>query len=425
VTNSKNTLNALINALILTATALVSLCLCASDKVPIQPSLVSDTNRAHRAVDQLVRTQLTSGLFPYDFDFTTGNETDMGNIEGINLVRQTGAAFALGEYLTHFDHGPARKTLKVFLKNSISNSLPVSKGYTQRTLEWLGFYNRWQLWHSLRQPLYKMGLLFSKQGSAQLVSTGNDYERAWAGATALSIIAAIKYHEATGDTQFNDAINHWKDGLLALKVPRRGFREAPHFLTENPYVNAEAWLAFAELERIFPGDDDSKAFLSELDQYMIQTYGNNHNQRFYSWGMMAAVVRAEVTGDERFTDFIYRMTKFYLDVQNDTNLPNYNSCASVEGLATFVAFMHEQGREKDPLVLRASDYVVQIMDINRKLQIDKRTVEALPNGKRFVEKLKDHRGAFIMSLKEPLMQVDLTQHCLNTMLRMYAAGLAR
>jgi len=413
------------NAVVLTALAVTSLYSAASEQSQKQSLLVTDIGRVHNAVNQLVHSQLSSGLFPYDFNFETGQESDMGNIDGLNLVRQTGAAFAIAEYLSHFDHAPTKEALKAFLKNTVSNSISIDKGFTQSALEWIGFYNRWQLWSSFRKPLYTMGLLFSEEGNGQLVSANYDYERAWPGATALSMVAALKYYEATGDSQFNAAVTNWKDGLLALKVARRGFREAPHYLTESAYVNGEAWLAFAELERIFPGNEESRTFLQELDDYMIQVYGNSYNNRFYHWGTMAAVVRAETTKDTRFTDFIYGLTKRYLDDKTNKTLPESNSCGAVEGLATFVMFMREQGRAKDPLVLSASDYINQVMVFNRKLQIGESTLELLPNADRFIDKLKEHRGAFIKSPTEPLMQVDLTQHCLNALLRMEKAGLTR
>lgn len=415
----------MLRALVVVGTLLASISSNAADNLPGPPASITDKDRIHFAVNQLVRSQLNSGLFPYDFDFMTGREIDMENIDGMNLVRQTSAAFALGEYLTHFDHDPARKALLGFLENAVSNSLPISKGDIQNSLEWVGFYNRWRLWHSFREPLYKMGLLFTKEGNAKLVSTGGDYERAWTGATGLSMIAAIKYFETTGDPLFNETITHWKNGLLVLKVPRRGFREAPHYLTESPYVNGEAWLALAEFDRVFHGDRVFKNLLRQLDEYLIETYSNGHNRLFYSWGTMAAVVRAGVTDDERFTVFIYGITKAYLDNLESPDLSKSNSCGSLEGLATFVAFMQAKGRANDPLVLRASDYITQAMGMNRKLQIDEHTAEILPNGKRFIDKLERYRGAFLESLKEPLMQVDLTGHCLNAMLRLERVELTR
>ena len=398
--------------------------LLANETSPLNPSISSnDIDRIHLAVGQLERVQLTSGLFPYDFDFATGQKTSMENIGGINLVRQTGAALALGEYLTHYNRESTQKVLKKFLINSASNSLPIGKSKTQQTLESFGIYNRWRFWKTLREPLYGMGLLFSKEGNAKVVSTENDYERAWTGANALNLVAAIKYYQATGDTTFNDDIVLWKNGLLALKVPERGFREAPHYLTESPYFNGESWLALAEYIQAFPNDESLNEVIVEIDSYMIDRYSRQYNARFYSWGTMAANVRAQTTNDKRFTDLIYALTQQYLDKNEPKEIPSTNSCGVVEGMATFVATMQTQNRADDPLVRRATVYIEKLMNVNRNLQLSKNTVATLPNGKRFANKIEEYEGAFLLSLKQPLMQVDITQHCLNALLRMEAAGL--
>jgi len=65
------------------------------------------------------------------------------------------------------------------------------------------------------------------------------------------------------------------------------------------------------------------------------------------------------------------------------------------------------------------------MGFNRALQLDKRLAAVLHNGAQQPDALHQYRGAFIKSLEEPLMQVDLTQHCANAMLRMVAAGVAQ
>ena len=178
------------------------------------------------AANQFVSTQLSSGLFPYDFNFSSGKITPMINITGVNLVRQTSAAFTLSGYLTHFKSVPVEESLKLFLQQSSSRSLPISKGNLQSILEWSGFYKRWQIWTLFRQPLDNLGLLYNTSGNALLVSVDNDYERAWPGSTALTLYSALQYFSVTGDTRFNEAIHRWKEGLLALKVPGRGFRHA-------------------------------------------------------------------------------------------------------------------------------------------------------------------------------------------------------
>ncbi len=245
---------------------------------------LDNVSSAHGAAGQLVRSQLPTGFFPYDFNFSTGAQSAMEPMEGFNLVRQTGAAFGLAEYHLAFPQKHTQHALENFLQQVSAYSLPIGKSLPQQLLEKSGLYNRWQLWRPLRKPLYAAGLLFSKNGDGKVVAVDGDYERAWSGATALSLLAAVKYYSGTGDTQFNDDIQFWKNGLYALHVPGRGFREAPHYLTESAYVNGEAWLALAEYLRVFPEDLEARSFLQALDNYLIEQYGGKANSAFLQLG---------------------------------------------------------------------------------------------------------------------------------------------
>jgi hypothetical protein len=388
---------------------------------PITLALDS-VSRVHSAAGVLIRTQLPSGFFPYDFNFSTGAQSDMAHMEGFNLVRQTGAAFSLAEYHSAFPDKDSQYALEKFLRQVSNSSLPIGKGATQQLLENSGLYNRWQLWRPLRNPLYRAGLLFSKRGDGKVVAVDGDYERAWSGATALSLLTAVKYYSETGNKQFNDDIQFWKTGLYALHVTGRGFREAPHYLTESAYVNGEAWLALAEYLRVFPDDVEARNFLQKLDNYLIEKYGGEANNHFYSWGTMAAAVRARDVGDPKFLDFVVKLAALNLDEKEKKPTENANSCASVEGLVTFVDLMGEQGRNNEATATRSARLMEQLMEVNNDLQLGARSAEILQIDEKYLSKLNDYEGAFILSLQEPLMQVDLTQHCLNALLRLDEAG---
>ncbi len=388
-------------------------------------TLASDSSRIHLAAEQLVRSQLVSGFYPYDFNFVNGEVTPMSNIQGVNLVRQTGVAFALAEYLKYFNNASVKTSLDHFLTKSSNRSLPISKGYIQSILERSGFYYHWLIVKKLRKPLYVFGLLFDDTGYGRVVSVEEDYERAWPGATALTLSAATKYFSITGDTRFNEMIQRWKDGLIALKVPERGFREAPHYLTESDYVNGEAWLALAEYSAVFSEDKDTQKFLIELEDYLFELYGDGSRRQFFHWGMMAAIVRANEISDSRLDDFIHQLTKSYIDSKEGEELPTDNSCAAVEGLASYVSYMNSHNRGQEALVLRARAYIARLMEINRRLQIGPHFIKILPTGEAFALQLNNYQGAFIKSLQEPLMQVDYTQHCLNALLRIKSAGLSQ
>ena len=390
---------------------------------------LGDRFRANDAVAQLVRTQLPSGFFPYDFNFSTGDQSDMNNMDGANLVRQTGTAWSVSQYLAVSPRDVTRHSLEYFLKRTSDDSISIGKGTLQKLLERVGLYNRWQLWRPLREPLNALGMLYSKEGKGQLVSTVGDYERALPGATALSLLTAINYLHDTGDTQFNPVIEGWTNGLIALSVPGRGFREAPHYLTESAYVNGQAWLALGKYVESFPADKGTLVFLEQLDDYLLKTYSEKPNRLFYSWGIMAASVREKSTRDPRLVAFMIQLTTLYLEKENKPikeekkPLEETNSCASVEGLATFVGTMKAQGRENEPIVLQVVDTIKRLMTVNRKLQIGDHPTGNLNVEAKFSSKLHDYRGAFLLSLQDPLMQIDLTAHCISALVRMDQAGL--
>ncbi len=117
-----------------------------------------------------------------------------------------------------------------------------------------------------------------------------------------------------------------------------------------------------------------------------------------------------------------KLAALNLDEREQQPAKNTNSCAAVEGLATFVDLMGELERNDDPIVTRTVRLIEQLMEVNNELQLGPESAELLQVDDKYASRLHDYRGAFILSLEEPLMQVDLTQHCLNAMLRLDKAG---
>jgi len=380
------------------------------------------------AVDQLVRTQLPSGLFPYDYDFATGAAEDMSDISGLNIVRQGGVLFALVQYLEVTDSQRLRETVAKTLQAFADRSLPVGKGKVQSVLEDMGAYNRWQFWGILRAPLDFVGLLYAAKGKGALVSANGSYERAWPGATALALTSELIYRNLTGDEKFADMRQRWLHGLLALRVPQRGFREAPHYLDESGYVNGEAWLALTEYSRAFPRDGSVATTLSELDDYLIRRYSTAPSLQFYHWGAMAAALRLQMTGDPRFSRFIRDQTDWFLAKRASVREEPDNTCASVEGLATAYRVLRVGTlNEEDPLMVRIRSRVELTMTHNRRLQIwSGQESFMLDDGVEIRSpRFPLYAGAFLMSSKGAKIQVDVTAHCLSALIRMQNAGLAR
>jgi hypothetical protein len=370
----------------------------------------------HRAATQLINSQLSSGYFPYDYSFVDGSQSSMDPMEGFNLVRQAAAAFGLAQYHAAFQSDESRSAVERFLHTAEKHSLSIGKASLQDFLEQKGVYNRWQLWGPLRQPLYAAGLLFAREGRGQVLSVAGDYELAWTGATALSLLTAVSYYRATGDPRFNSAIEHWKKGLLALHVRGRGFRVAPHYMSETAYFNGESWLALAEYTAVFPQDADTAEILNHIDDYMIDRYGGKPDKYFYTWGTMAAAARANSTQNPRFVDFAMRLARDLLKEPEIVAIEGDNSCDLVEGLATFVVLMRKLGRKDDPLLSVARNTIATLMTTNRQLQVEDSSSLAWSVPPQQIPALDHYQGAFVLSFNEPIMRIDLTMHCLNAAL---------
>jgi hypothetical protein len=139
---------------------------------------------------------------------------------------------------------------------------------------------------------------------------------------------------------------------------------------------------------------------------------------------MAAVLRASQMDSERLDAFIQELVPSYLEQKEQQSVSDQNSCASVEGLASYIAYMNERNRGDDSLAIRSRDLASRLMKTNRRLQITPDFARTLPGGTAYPRVLERYQGAYVRYLQEPLMQVDYTQHCHNALLRMIAAGVS-
>ena len=388
--------------------------------------MVGDLPRIQLAAEQLVGAQLPSGLFPYDLDFVTGAAEDMNDMSGPNIVRQAGALFALTQYLESSDSPRLRESVAKALQAFADRSLPIGKGTLQSVLENSRVYNRWQLWGLLRAPLDYAGLLYAGKGKGAVISANGSYERAWTGATALALISEIIYRRVTADERFAKERQAWVEGLLALRVPGRGFREAPHYLSESAYVNGEAWLALAIYARTFPADRNIAETLSSLDEYLMRYYAARPSIQFYHWGTMAAAVRTQTVANPRFLKFMREQTGWVLNNQSKLLEERANTCAWVEGLATAFRFLGRDQTGSDPLIATTRHWIEIMMEHNLRMQIlPRQDFILLENGATVRSpQLPNYAGAFLVSSDLTRMQVDVTAHCLSALIRMQNGGLA-
>ncbi len=337
----------------------------------------SDSEQSiRRAVDHLTGAQLESGLFRYEHNFLNGHDTRKNNV-----VRQAGAAYSLAEYqLSHPD--------------------PVARGAVEKAV--MAFYKRSLVW--------KSGRLFALKKTPG---------KAKAGATALALLSALMIVDESSLQVLNEAIQDWLKGLLALQMKNGGFEARPGSGKQSAYSNGEIWLALAYYDLINPGEKRVISALERADRAFIRTYGDQPDVGFFHWGVMAAAIRYQTTGERRFMGFAAQQMRMFLYELKPVVKPWVNSCYSVEGLLAGAGVIAGSSRYQDlykKVILR----VEREMEKNLRLQIKPGQKFLQMGPKRYLAapEIPDYAGAFLNGLYRPQVRIDATQHCLSAMLKM-------
>ena len=126
------------------------------------------------AADQLVRAQLPSGLFRYDFDFLTGTEST--GMSSQNLVRQAGTAYVLAQYHGRAPGDRLRRAVENAIEGFRQLSLPITRTGLQHAIQRtrvlsLSFGRR-----TMQSLLNEYGLLYSPEDDGKIVSPDGGYE---------------------------------------------------------------------------------------------------------------------------------------------------------------------------------------------------------------------------------------------------------
>src|SRR5262249_30837202 len=180
-------------------------------------------------------------------------------------VRQAGAVAILAEYLLESGDTSVAPTIRRALERLPALSLPLGKSRLQRAVEWTGLLSIPFWRYKMRAVLTWLELLYTREGTGKLLALDGNYAGAYAGATAMALVAELLYAQASGDGRFETARAAWLNGLWALHVPRAGFRVAPTTTGSSPFSDGEAWLALALHDRWRPGHPLVQRMLGPLD----------------------------------------------------------------------------------------------------------------------------------------------------------------
>jgi len=382
---------------------------------PASASDTSDQKGMRLAVDYLLGAQRPSGLFAYDFDFLEGKPK-----EPENIVRQAAGAYVLAEYYVHARDERVRGAIEAALTTLDAHSLPIGKSPLRSLLDSIGLLSLPVGRSKLRVALERLDFLYRPGTDGKVVSADRRYANAWAGATAIALLAELQYHRASSDGRFAGQRAAWLKGLRALHVPNRGFRAFPYSIEGSPYVDGQGWLALAFYASAFSLDESLAALLTELDGNLMTRYGREFSFQFYHWGTMAAALRWKRTSDGRFAQFIREQAQVALDQPAWTRARFENTCAPLEGLATAAAVLRGRDDAEIALRRRIHERIDAEMTKNRALQIQPdQTRLQLPDGAyRSLPRVRDFSGAFLAGLFEPYTRIDLTGHCLSVMVKL-------
>jgi hypothetical protein len=384
------------------------------------PAAAADDLAAQRAAaHQLIGAQLDSGLLEFDMDFLAGKGAGSGTKRDEKtafIARQAAAAFGLAKYYEQTKDEQVRAPLEKFIAALGGVSLPIGKSTMQRAIEATGVLSLPFLRTKLHNALESTGLLYKASGDGALVAYEQGYTTAWAGATAMALLAELHYFRATGDARFANLRERWRKGLDVLRVPRGGFREYAHVIDGRAYSDGEAWLAYALYVDTFPSGAISAAEMRGVDDYMLDAYVRDI--LFFHWGAMAASRRYRTTQDPRFLAFLERESQAAL--QTSAADSPAASCTLVEGLAASASAIARAGRASTPSlgVLRAR--IRSEMDKNESLQLQPGQERlALGGGSELMApRLGAYAGAYLFGRYTPTVRIDMTHHCISAIAEM-------
>jgi hypothetical protein len=380
---------------------------------------VDDAERVRRAVDYTVASQRPTGLFRYDFDVPSAEPSG-----GDNQVRQAGTLFVLGEYLLERRDPRVEATLRTGLEAMAGLSVPIGRGAAQQALEAVGAFRL--RYGRFERQLGRLGLLYAPEGPGRVVTEGGDYDKALTGTTALALLAALEYEQATQDARFAGVRDGWTRGLLALVLPSgEGVRMRPTTLETSPYFDGETWLAFAAHRAAFPDDPDVEPVLRRLEDSLMEQFGAAPVSQFFHWGAMASAQRYETTREARFADFAARQAAWFLAAVPWERGRLHSTCSQIEGLASVAAAIADRPEHAE-LLARVRERTVRELERNRRLQIEPGQ-ERLPlggGGTLLAPVLAEHAGAFLAGPYRAYIRTDLNQHCISGFLKARRVGLA-
>lgn len=350
-----------------------------------ESSLTKDELRTsiRAGVEWIKNAQEENGHFRYEYfpyEDTYSNDD--------NIVRQTGALYALGEILRRSEGD----TLKV--RSTMKRAFSYVEQHTQ-TYE------------------------IANETRACVVL--NDVSmRCSLGATSLALVGMLAYVEKypAEESAYEDRIDAYRTYILSMQKPSGGFRDSFTIgssrirNTESPFSNGEAMLA---LVRSLMHTEDTKT-QSAIDlafQYLkTQTYDSN----LYLW-MMAALRDLDAHSPQsEYKEYAKSFTLWRIEKAKSLTDRTRNYCAYVEGLSSALSMIDKEFSRTEhetlvrELAIRNRNHLnLQIGESDGIRLIMKEKIPTLVS----LTDFSHARGGFLTGDSEPSLRIDFTQHCIT------------
>ena len=259
----------------------------------------------------LINRQQPDGFFKYEYDFITGNYSSWDNV-----IHQTRAGYTLMQYY-------------VFLvRNNID--APAASVALSATAKALNGYASASVAHK-NMPGKLVSFYYNKRAAApdaRKPSAKHRIQRLEAeiAATAFALMTETIYWRATSDNTFAADRLQWRQALVyhtkqALKTPAQ----------KNPFMPF-VWQAFAVYAQIDPDDAEIAGMLPQIDDYFMAAPRYMKDVEDYTWDMMAANQRYQMTQKLSFANFAARQTTRLLETMYTQHDTTVNSCSLSLGL---------------------------------------------------------------------------------------------
>ena len=370
------------------------------------------------AINRWLTVQKPSGFMPYGFDFLEDEESEPRTMSAANLTRQAFTAAVLADYYALTEDQRTRPVIQRFLRAFGRYSLPIGQSRIQTLVEKTHLLSMPVGRYKIQAALKRFGLLYEAMGRGKVLSPSADYSKAYTGAVALALLTELRYSQTSGDNTFTDLRHAWLEGLIGLRIPGDGFRKFPTSIDATPYFDGEAWLALARYHHAYPQDRHVSEILVDIDDALMKKYGGTFKINFFHWGTMAAAARFSDTNEKKFLDFIKAQTESFLDRKID-HVDNYNTCASIEGVADALGSLLSAGEGESELVKHVKQWVATEMQKAERLQIQPGQKELVfSNARISAPRMQEFAGSFRSGIFAANTQVDITAHCVSAMVKL-------